>query len=362
MPLETVVFDVAGRQLKHVACSLTSSAEEAVRTATFEVAWTGEGIPCRPDEEATITVSGDLWGTGFVRDVRCAHDREWRQYQVTFVSRTCDATECSIDHPTWLKTDADLEAIAREFDTLGVGVEVAAETVRKPVHKVVPGETLYSTIIADAQEQGLIVHDTPEGKLRITDKPEGRQAGVLRKGDNILSGSSNLTGRHAHDTIKVRGQASDGTNDTALRQEASAEGSGDRPRPLVLVLEGEATSGGLKKRAAREARRRAGLGATATLTLAGLRDGNGKLWTRNFLVEVDDAWLGINQEMVIASCTLAQDSIAGTTATLSLKDPRALGGENPRGKSDKAWKAPEPDASVKTNVGQQFTGRVGVDY
>lgn len=340
--LEQIAFAVGGRVLPHERCSLKASAEEAVREASFTVPYSGAGIPCRPDEEATVTVSGELWGTGYVRDVGGSHDEKDRIYQVSFVSRTCDATECSIDHPTGLKRDADLTGIAQEFDTLGVGVESSiAAGEKKPVHKVRPGETLFETIETDARSRGVLIHDTPEGKLKLADKPEGRHAGALIKGVNILQASGQLTGATRHSPVKVRGQASEGVTGTALHPEAEATDPGvARKRPLIVVQEGEATSERLKKRAAWEAKRGAGRGTTASVTTPGWRDAGGKLWTRNFLVSVQDDWLGINQDMVIADVTLEQDAKGGTTANISLKDPRALGGEDPRGSSDASWGAP----------------------
>lgn len=342
--LERIVFSVAGRSLAHTRCGLSESAEQAVREANFDVAWTGAGVPCMPDDEATISVNGALWGTGYVRDVRGSHDAENRNYGVSFVSRTVDATECSIDHPTGLKRDADLAAIAREFDTLGIGVDSTVKTQTKPVHKVRPGETLFESIETDARAQGVLIHDTPQGRLKLADKPEGRHAGALRRGDNILRATGQLSGETSFSSVKVRGQASDGVNGTALRPEAEAKGTSRRRRPRILVHEGEATSARLRKRADWEARRASGAGTSCSITVAGFRDAAGRLWTRNFLVSVFDDWLGIEQDMVIAAVSLEQDAEAGTTATLTLKDPRTLGGENPRGGSAGGWAAPENSA------------------
>ncbi|MEO3997177.1 hypothetical protein [Mesorhizobium sp. CAU 1732] len=342
--LERITFAVAGRGLHHTACSLSASAEEATRTASFTVAWNGAGIPCAPDDEATIHVSGDLWGTGYVRDVRGSHDASDRQYQVTFVSRSCDATECSIDHPTGLKRDADLKGIAEEFDVLGVGIEADIETLKKSTHKVRPGESLFNTLETDARSQGVLIYDTPEGKLRLADKPEGRHGGALARGHNILRASGSLSGAKSFSSVKVRGQASVGVTGSALRPEAEARGTARRKRPLIVVHEGEATSDRVKKRADWEARRAAGAGVECSIDVAGFRDASGKIWSQNHLVEVRDDWLGIEQDMIIAAVRLVQDAAGGTTANLSLKDPRALGGENPRGKSASAWTAPATSA------------------
>lgn len=340
MPLESIVFAVNGRPLAHTSAQLSSSAEEAVRKATFTIVHTGPGLPCETDDEATITISGDLWGTGFVRDVNPAHDEESRSYGVSFVSKTVDATECSIDHPTGFIADCDLRSIAEEFDSYDIGIEGTAGAEKKRHHKVVPGESLFQTLETDARAQGVLIHDTPEGKIKLADKPEGRHSGALQRGVNIKLASASLSGRYSFSDVKVRGQASEGVKATSLRAEAKAKSGARRKRMLIIPYEGEATSERLKKRAGWEAKRAAGKGTTCTITVPGFRDGAGTLWTRNYLVEVDDDWIGVKQDMVIALVAFGQDSDGGTAATLSLKDPRALGGDNPRGSSAAGWAAP----------------------
>jgi prophage tail gpP-like protein len=123
-----------------------------------------------------------------------------------------------------------------------------------------------------------------------------------------------------------------------------------RRRPLIVQHEGEITSDRMKKRAEWHARRGAGEAVTATITTRGWRDQGGTIWTPNFLVQVEDEDIGINGLMIIKSVTLNQqgDSDEGTTAQLSLADPRALGGDNPRGSSDSGYAAPTPSATFET--------------
>lgn len=351
--LEKAQIVVSGVPLDHTSCTLNASAEEAVRQASFSVAWNRPGIPCSPGDDAIVVVSGELWGTGYIRDVNGEHGEDDRRYTVTFVSRVADATETSIDHPTMIVRDADLMKVAKTFDTLGIGVEGNVKTESKRVHKVVPGESLFDTVESEARSQGVLIYDTPEGKMKLADKPEGRHAGSLARGINIKSGMGALSDRLSFSDVTARGQTSYGVSASALQPQAKARGASRRRRPLLVIEEGETTSARLKKRADWEARRAAGAGVSATITTPGWRDSDGRIWTRNFLVAVDDDWLGIDQDMIIAAVTLAQDSDGGTAATLSLKDPRALGGENPRGKSAAAWAAPatsEPDYSGDASV------------
>lgn len=338
--LETIVLTVAGRVLPHTSATLSAKAEDPVREANFDIAWTGQGLPCGDDEECTVSVSGELWLTGYVRDVNWSHDGRNRTYTVGVVSKTVDATEASIDHPTGYVENCDLKRIAAEFDTAGIGVECDIATEAKALHQIIPGETLYQTIEKEARANGALIYDTPKGKLKVTDKPEGRHAGALELGINILRANGSLSGKYNFSEVKVRGQASFGTTGSALSPEAEARGTADRKRTLIVYHEGEATSGRLKKRAAWEAKRAAGKGKAATVVVAGCRDQAGKLYAPNFLIQVIDDWGGLDQDMIIAAVSFEQDANGGTTTTLSLKDPRALGGENPRGKSAKGWSAP----------------------
>ncbi len=340
MALENIELMVGGVPLPFSSCTLDAGAEKAVRSASFDVIWNGLGLPCAEDEACIVTISGELWLTGVTRDVNWGHDDGRREYTVSCVSRTVDATEASIDHPTGYVENCDLEAIAREFDTSGIGVECLAKGRRKALHQIIPGETLFSTLEVEARANGALIGDTPEGKLRITDRPDGRHAGALVRGVNILRASGTLSGRFNYSEVKVRGQSSFGSRGSALTPEAEAAGTANRKRPLIIYHEGEATSDRLKTRAGWEAKRAAGQGKAVRVQVHGCRDEAGRIWTQNYLVPVEDDWGGLKQDMVISGVKIAQDADGGTTTDLTLKDPRALGGENPRGESAASWNAP----------------------
>lgn len=341
---EVIVLQLgSGLVLLHKGCRLTAGAEKAVRSASFDVAWTGPGLPCSEDEPCTVTLSGELWLTGYVRDVNPSHDEGMRTYSVEVVSRTVDATESAIDHPTGYRENCDLKQIAEEFDGDGIGIVCDIVTEKKPLHQIRPGETLFSTLEPEARANGALIYDTPDGKLKLANQPEGRHAGALVRGQNIKRASATLSGRFNYSEVRVRGQSSYGTTGAALSPEATAKGTANRPRRLIVYHEGDITSERAKKRAGWEAKRSAGKSKLARITTPGCRDQNGALWARNWIVPVTDDWIGIDQDMVIASLTIEQDATGGTQTDLELKDPRALGGEDPRGDSAEGWAAPMAD-------------------
>ncbi|MEF2552044.1 hypothetical protein VQ042_11835 [Aurantimonas sp. A2-1-M11] len=341
MTLEIIEIRCAGQTLAHTRFAGTQAVDKAVRNATASIVPTGPGLPCLPGDETVIRFSGDLFLTGYVQDVRPAHGPEERTYDVTFVSRTIDNTEASVDHPTGDVENCTLKDIAEQFDTLGIGVECDIEGLKKAYHKLDTGQTWFQTVEREARSQGALIYDTPEGKHRIANEPTGRHAGALVRGlDPYKSGSAQLTMAGRFSEVKIRGQAATGTKAASLRPQAVASDPGvPRKRPLIKLLEGEADSSRMKKRAANEARRSAGKGTTATIVVRGFRDEKGRLWEPHFLVFVDSDWLGIRQDMAVERVVFVQDE-KGTVATLSLVDPRALGGENPRGESAAAWSAP----------------------
>lgn len=322
--------------------SLSSSAEEAVRTATLDLVPTGDGVGVLPGQDVTIKAGSDLLLTGYVRDVSPSHDAQSRSLSVTVCSRTVDATECSCDHPTGEFLDKDLAAIAKELDALGIGIESDGDLPKEPRHKLRPGETLFKTIERRARGRGILIHDTPKGRLKLATKPEGTHQGGLIFGKNIEQASSSLTERGRYSKVKVRGQSSEGTTKHQLRAESTAtDGGVSRDRPMIIPHEGETTIDRMKMRAEWAVKRGVGNSATASLKVTGWRDEGGNIWKRNWLVYVEDDWIGIRGMMIIKSVTLDQNGEGdGTTATLQVADPRALGGENPRGKSSKAYSAP----------------------
>lgn len=347
---ETIV--IAGVSVPLKTFSMSISAEEAVRTANGTFAITGSGLPNHPDDEISISANGTLLLTGFVRDVNPSYEADGssRDLSMSFVSRTIDATETSVDHQSGEALNKSLPDIAREFDNLGIGIEDDGGLPIETRHKLIPGESLFGTIERRSRGRGILIHDTPQGKLKLATKPAGMHAGTLKRGVNIKAARASLTGQGRYSDITVRGQTTVGSEDAQLRPQAMAKDSGvRRRRPLIVAHEGEILTDRMKTRAEWHAKRSSGSSVTASVTTVGWRDQGGTIWTPNFLVQVEDDWIGINGLMVIKSVSLDQSPDGeGTTATLELADPRALGGENPRGSTDSGYSAPTPSASFET--------------
>lgn len=337
-PLERIVCDGLP---KVESFSMSVSAEEAARTAKGEFVIIGPGVPVLPGQPTAVTASGELLLTGYVRDVNTTYQEETRSLSIGIVSRTVDMIEASAIHPSGEILNKDLVAIAQELDSYGIGIETDGSSFPVEIrHKLMLGETGFSSIERRARARGALLYDTPKGRLKIATKPEGMHAGTLKRGLNILPGASaSFTEEGRYSETRIRGQQSEGSEKQHLRPQTKVSDSGvTRKRVLILPQEGEGTIDRMRKRAIWQARRAAGNSVTASIPVSGWRDDIGRFWSPNWLVQVDDDYLGIEGVMIIKSVSFQQND--KTFAVLSLADPRALGGENPRGKTSAGYGAP----------------------
>lgn len=363
-PLETVSVELGGKAFSGWSqIRLEYGVEQAVRTAELVASDYDGALPFLPGTPCRVLASGDLLITGYVRDVRPSHDGTRHEVAVSIVSRSVDAVEASIDHKTGFAKEKRLDEIAKEFDTSSVGIEADESFPVEPASFVNTGDSLFHHIEPLARSHAAFLYDTSEGKLKIRKGIRGRHSGALSIGanGNIVAASATLTEAGKHSPVIVRGQSSKGAGSGALRLEARAEDvSVKRRRPRIIVHESEATSGKLKERAERHARRAAGQGSTAEIEVAGWRDSGGKLFEPHFLIAVDDPRIYINQDMAIKAVTLSQSiepGGPGTRASLSLCDPRALNGEKSAGAAN-----PDSPASADTWRAPEPQGIVGIDY
>lgn len=351
-PLEIVTIVAGGMVFSGWSqVTINYSVEQAARTAQLAISDFGGGLQLRPDMPCQVLASGEPVITGYIRDVSPQHDQSRHSVSVSVVSKTVDLVEASIDHKSGYLKDKSLKEIAEEFDTAGIGVEVEGDYPKEPRRLVNAGESWFYHMKSLIRSHNAMIYDTPEGKAKIAQKPTGRHSGALAIGDggNILSASATLTGAGRYDPVKVRGQSSRGQGAGALRLEATANDSGvGRRRPIIIVHESEASAAKLKQRAEQAVKRAAGFSRSAQITVKGWRDGGGKIFTPHWIIPVFDPRIYIEQDMAIKSVTLAQtiDGRDGTTAQLSLVDPRALGGESGGGNSDPAWATPDTEAKV----------------
>lgn len=356
--LERVEIEVDGRLVANFAdFTWTAGAERAVRTATCRLAGpVAEADFPLPDMPVVIRTNGETILTGIVRDADPEHSDSdggeiWTA-TVTFASKTVDATESSALHPTGEIRRKKLDELANAIEGTNVEWKAVGEMPEIPLHRLALGRSSFREVEEIARARGLLIYDNPDGDLQIVDGPQGRHAGGVVLGVNIMAASGSLSGETRKGPAIVRGQTGIGSGNAAFFSEARAENPElDRPRPQVILFENEPTRTALADRAQQEITRREGRGRSASVTVPGWRDQAGELWQPNRLVFLDDPLIFLSQDMLVQSVTFSQPSEGGgrgTHAVLSLVDPRAMNGEDPKASNDgRGYGVKKPKATVK---------------
>lgn len=345
--------------------SVQRNVEQAASTfsATVSERWGGrsERWVIRPGARCSVLLDDDLVLTGYVDSYEPSFDAGAHMVAISGRSKTADFVDSSAIVPGGQFKQLTLVDIAQRLAApfgLGVDVTDVADQIAGPLSdvQIQQGETCHAVIERLCRMQGILVSDGPAGILRLTRAGRRRAAGAIVQGQNILSASATLDVAQRHSEYVVKGQRPNtddredgGGNDPVPvaggRLVASSGGGPAGPtvracigaavdatigryRPWLVTAETIADDAACGQRAAWEARRRAGLGVRASVTVAGWRQfgTRGPLWDVNLLVPVVSAWLGIDRDLLISSVEYRKDD-GGTTTALELTLPDAFAGE-----------------------------------
>lgn len=222
----------------------------------------------------------------------------------------------------------NLEVIASAL-AAPYGVRVATEVdTGRPIadHQVQVGETVFESIDRMMRLRHVLSTDNAAGDLIFIDVGStGRAETAIELGVNVLTADSDQDFKEVFSDYIVKGQRA-GDDDQFSADVAEEEGEAlddggidggvattadsraRRRRVLVLKQTGQADEGTCSDRAEYERANRAAKALQATYTVNGWRQQNGALWQPNLLVQVRDALIGINAEMVIAECAWVLDA------------------------------------------------------
>jgi prophage tail gpP-like protein len=354
MSLEKIVVTVNGRELPGLtSIAWRAGAEHAARAADIDVPMHAFGV-ARPlrlihrDDPVECYANGTRFLTGSVRDLSGDSGENGNILKISAVSTMVDFIEGAIDHPTGLTEKQDIAGIAKTFaPKLKVIVKTKAKLKVYDLHAIQPGASVYKEIERLARQEGLLLYDDGDANLIITDQPEGRHAGGLQRGINFKNSGVTLSAYNRPSETIVRGQNSRGAGKGSLTLEARAKDpEAKRDRKRIIVIDGNSTKAGVKKRAEWQMQRDIGRSTKTTPDVFGWRDAAGRLWSPNFLVHDVDPFWDIDQDMIVASAAFKQDD-GGTGCKVTLYDPRAFAAPPPKGaKSGEQWKGEEPEAEV----------------
>lgn len=288
--------------------------------------------------------------TGYVDEVNISYGSQSHPVRVRGRDKTGDLVDCSYDGETTQWKNITLLKIAKEI-CKPFGIDVLSETETGGPFESVSygqGDTVESFLRRLARQRGVLMTSNPDdGNLIFTKAAAGRAPVRLVLGENIKSSSvqiSNLE-RFSHYLVKGQGNAlgfeqffddQEGAeeNAIALQKTISPHGKAidegiSRYRPKVVLPERVGDIKGMEERAAYEARSRKGRSRRATYIVQGWemvsRDAAGttSLWRPNLLVDVVDAWAGIEGQCLIESISYVLDGTSGTISEITVVPPDA---------------------------------------
>lgn len=349
MAFETVTIDAAGLSLLPVTVSVRISAEEAARSFEAKIKHPtlsqAEMIRRLKSAPCTIKAGPTLVLTGHIEKlaVRLAGDE--KEIVISGRSKTGDAIDSSAMHKTgeFVKKTAP-QVFAELAGPHKIKIETAISHVPVEVFRLRPGETVFKAMERWARKEGFSIGDTAAGNFRLIKDPKERHEGAISDGDNIPSlrdASAVFDDSKRAARTQVKAQAPDGYKPEKLQIEQEAEDSPVRQNRVRVIVPPESLSKDEARSRARWHRdRAAGAGTTAEVSVVGWRDRAGQIWEPGRLIFVDIADLGLSQTMMVESVDLRQADAGsgGTSASLSLVDPRAYGGKAGKGaKSGEQW-------------------------
>lgn len=325
--------------------------DRAAGDFTLSVAerWPGqaEDWPILTFAPVEIRFGADLVLTGYVDRVSPSLSAGGREVKVSGRSKTADLVDCTpVDVGTEFRR-ATLPAIARAL-AQPFGIEVVEEVpAGEPfaLEAVERTDTAWATIERLARMRGVLATDDAAGRLVLTRTASRRASGALVQGRNVEAASAQINVvKRFSDYIVLSQQPGaaaldrEGDGDTEDEEEAERPGAGSAPgieavardpdvprfRPRVLRAEGNGGAADARARAKWAASTARGQALQASVTVAGWRQPDGRLWQANELVKVVIPYLRLDHEMIIMEITHLLSPSSGRTTELTLCPPEAL--------------------------------------
>jgi prophage tail gpP-like protein len=329
-----------GWQEVRIRLSLEQIADSFELTLTERWAESGLVRPVTPGEACTVHVGDELVVTGYLDEVLPDYDATSHTIAASGRSKAADLIDCSgkdqrFDGQTLLQIAT---ALAKPY-----GIEVI-DTVGadKPFREFAleDGQPIAEAIERAAQIRGARIVSDARGRLVIVHAVQREIRTPLELGGNIRKGSGAFSDRDRFNTYIVEGQTpgTDSWNgeDAAGPRAEATDPRVRKPRTTLIVCDTPADGADCKVRAELEARMRWAQGRGVTYTVGTWRHEQG-VWRPGDLVQVRDAYLGLNEQMLISDVQLIESN-EGRTAELRVAPPAAF----------EPVPVPEPEPSGET--------------
>ena len=343
------------RNLEELAGDFVVTARDDVRAIqTLHYATLDDLFFVRPGPQCEISLDGELVLKGYVEKVSPNIDGDMAFVTIQGRDATGDLVDCAAapDGPGEYR-DIDLKTYAERIAG-PFGIPVIADVdpgrpfARAPVEVA---ETALSAIEGHARARGILVLSDGIGNLRLTRTGADRAPAGLSLPGNMLRSSGEFTTTERFSETHVKGTAEKahgkrgavpktvgiGAGDPAApqgsaatqRERAALSGHGvaydeevARYRPRVIPTRHQPDALSPQDEALWHMRQARGRSETHETEVLDWRApaGTGALWKPNQMASVDDAFLGVNRDMLISGVTYIFDD-RGARTGITVKSP-----------------------------------------
>ena len=275
--------------------------------------------------------------TGYIDRVAVVYDGQSHDIELSGRGLVSDLVDCSyVGEPRQWKSGDPAEIIRTIAAQHDIEVTIDADLGEPLDFQIQQGEECWAAIERLTRLRQVLAYEEPDGSLLITRGSDEFLDTRLIQGENILRAVGTLDDKDRYSDYIVKGQqkspkgAADDDADEIPPEVASfsvgevKDESVPRFRPLLLVQSANTDNDNALERANWEKQNRWGKARKAEITVADwlMPDGSGP-WPINRMVEVEDAWMGLDRQLAITAATWDVSS-EGLRTTLTLQPPEAL--------------------------------------
>jgi prophage tail gpP-like protein len=259
----------------------------------------------RTGAACTLRIGSDTVITGYVDAVGPSYTPASHTIRVSGRDAAGDLVDCSAANEPGEWRGRRLEEIAKELCApfkIPVRTEVSTGAPFQSF-RLNDGETVAGAIERMCRHRGVLRMSDGLGGIKFARAGAARAPESLVLGRNVKEGGGdfNDSDRFSHYTVKGQRPGADFlTADQVVGPSGKAQDKNmGRYRPLIILAEDAGDEASYATRARWEANVRFGRARRATYTVQGWR-ANGALWQANSMTRVSDAFLGIDEDMLIA--------------------------------------------------------------
>lgn len=327
---------VGGRQYGGwKAINVVRSMESLAGSFDLDVSdrWGGQDVPwpIREEDPCRVAIDGETVIDGYVDKRRISVTGKQRNLGFAGRDRAAALVDSSAVLDRWTFRNASVLDVARAVAApFGVPVSLQAGLVlpkAQPKLVVNPGDSPYEVMQRAGAYAGVLFVSDGAGGVVIVRAGSIRATTALVEGENVLEAGVeyDASQRFARYVIATQTPGSDTASAAATRVRAEATDESVRRRERVLLIRPDAgvTTDYARQRADWEARVRAAMAESVTVTVVGWRQPSGPLWPVNALVKVQIPSIGVDGDMLIAEVGHAISN-SGEVSNLSLVRPDAF--------------------------------------